>query len=118
MAQMVENKGKVFGNEADSERTFVEVVTLRDLMLSNLVDWSQLGMIFRAIMGPECIPTDPNQVGAITDLALRAQHAYEAYGEVTSWKNYAGLPMPLWNQLPSKIQEAWLAATKHTLSSG
>lgn len=61
-------------------------------------------------------PVDYRPVKVIPDLVTKAQQAYEAYGEVTSWKNYAGLPMPTWSQLPSKIQEAWCAATKNTLS--
>lgn len=38
--------------------------------------------------------------------------AYRAYGSVTDFKNYQGLPMPEWDQLPPKIQEAWRAATR------
>ncbi len=39
-----------------------------------------------------------------------AQEAYKAYGSVTDWKNYQGLPMPEWKNLPPKIQEAWRAS--------
>lgn len=39
-----------------------------------------------------------------------AQIAYAAYGETVAWKNYQGLPMPTWEKLPPKIQEAWRAA--------
>lgn len=50
-------KGKVQGNEQDTERTYVEVVTLRDLLdtkkyyLEGSVypDWSTMGMILQAI---------------------------------------------------------------------
>jgi hypothetical protein len=42
-----------------------------------------------------------------TDLARKA---YEAYGRVTGGKNYQGLPMPAWPDLPEQIQEAWDAA--------
>jgi hypothetical protein len=41
-----------------------------------------------------------------------AKIAYQAYGDTTDWKNYLGLPMPLWAQLPDKIREAWVAAAK------
>ena len=36
-----------------------------------------------------------------------AQKAYKRYGEHVNWKNYQGLPMPKWGNLPIKIQEAW-----------
>jgi hypothetical protein len=39
-----------------------------------------------------------------------AQKAYTAYGSVTEFKNYQGLPMPKWEDLPPKIQAAWMAA--------
>jgi hypothetical protein len=44
-----------------------------------------------------------------------AQRAYKAYGAVTEFKNYQGLPMPEWNALPAKIQEAWRAAVKEAV---
>lgn len=39
-----------------------------------------------------------------------AMVAYDAYGAVTDHKNYQGLPMPEWDALPPKIQDAWRAA--------
>jgi hypothetical protein len=39
-----------------------------------------------------------------------AMIAYDAYGAVTDHKNYQGLPMPKWEELPEKIREAWYAA--------
>jgi hypothetical protein len=39
-----------------------------------------------------------------------ARSAYLAYGKVTDFKNYAGLPMPKWEDLTPKIQAAWRAA--------
>lgn len=39
-----------------------------------------------------------------------AKSAYNAYGKVTDFKNYAGLPMPAWEELPVKIRQAWHAA--------
>jgi len=37
------------GVEKDSERTFVEVKTIRELLNTNLVDWSTLGIIFSTL---------------------------------------------------------------------
>ena len=42
-----------------------------------------------------------------------AQGAYHAYGQVTNFKNFQGNPMPDWEQLPEKIQEAWRAAVRY-----
>lgn len=42
------------------------------------------------------------------DLAIVA---YTAYGRTTGFKNFRGDPMPRWDDLGEKIQEAWLAAT-------
>lgn len=39
-----------------------------------------------------------------------AQLAYERYGEQVGWLNYAGLPMPKWNDLGTSIQDAWREA--------
>ncbi len=41
-----------------------------------------------------------------------ASHAYNAYGLTTEFKNYAGLPMPPWENLPPTIQLAWKNAVK------
>jgi hypothetical protein len=41
-----------------------------------------------------------------------AKRAYEAYCDVVNWKNYQGLPVPRWHELPAKIREAWMAAAK------
>lgn len=38
--------------------------------------------------------------------------AYNAYGQTTDFKNYQGLPMPAYDELPDKIKLAWIAATK------
>lgn len=45
-----------------------------------------------------------------------AQLAYAAYGKVTDFKNYQGLPMPKWEELPPKIQEAWVAAAREIVT--
>jgi hypothetical protein len=39
-----------------------------------------------------------------------AKIAYAAYGAETDYKNYQGLPMPTWDELPDKIKLAWIAA--------
>lgn len=41
-----------------------------------------------------------------------AKLAYHAYGKVTNFKNYQGLPMPEWADLTEKIKEAWVAACR------
>lgn len=37
-----------------------------------------------------------------------ARKAYHAYGVVTEFRNYKGDPMPKFDELPPKIQEAWV----------
>lgn len=49
-------------------------------------------------------------MGDITETL--AKSAYDAYGAVTDHKNYQGLPMPTWEDLPEKIRLAWCAAAK------
>lgn len=49
------------------------------------------------------------------DIRALAEQAYEAYGSITDHKNYAGLPMPDWDELGEKIQSAWIEATYHTV---
>lgn len=41
--------GIVHGNVEDSERTFIEVHTVQNLIDNNLVDWTTLGMILRVL---------------------------------------------------------------------
>jgi hypothetical protein len=50
------------------------------------------------------------------ELETLAKGAYGAYGAVTDHKNYQGLPMPTWAELPDKIREAWRAAALHVRS--
>lgn len=115
VGQLKEAKGKVFGNEEDTERTFVEVMTLRDLVVSKAVDWSMMGMIFRTVFGPKLVPTTTNLVSPPVDYLEKAKQGYNAYGKTTEWKNYAGLPMPTWDELPERIRAAWVEATKGIL---
>lgn len=46
-----------------------------------------------------------------------AKAAYVAYGKSTDNKNYQGLPMPEWKDLPPAIQTAWIAASGEALKS-
>lgn len=39
-----------------------------------------------------------------------AEKMYTAYGAQTGFKNFQGNPMPLWQNLPGTIQEAWVSA--------
>ncbi len=43
------NQNKPFGLEKDSERTYIETYTIKDLLNNNLTDWSTLGQIFSVI---------------------------------------------------------------------
>ena len=47
-----------------------------------------------------------------------AKQSYMAYGSVTDFKNYQGLPMPEWEQLTDKIREAWKAASRYAFNEG
>lgn len=51
---------------------------------------------------------------AVPDVVLtpvdKAKAAYERYGAVTEHKNFAGDPMPAWEDLTNTIQAAWIAA--------
>lgn len=46
------------------------------------------------------------------------RQAYQAYGEVTDFKNFQGNPMPAFDDLPPIIQRAWQAATGRALETG
>jgi ADP-ribose pyrophosphatase YjhB (NUDIX family) len=46
------NEGKTNGVESDSEKTYTEVMSLKDVLEKDFVDWSTLGMISKAILGP------------------------------------------------------------------
>lgn len=49
LARLQADQGNVHGVEADSERTYVEVRSIAEIAGQDLVDWSALGMILRAI---------------------------------------------------------------------
>ncbi|MFA6437245.1 MAG: nucleoside 2-deoxyribosyltransferase domain-containing protein [Candidatus Paceibacterota bacterium] len=46
---LISQIGIVHGVEKDTERTYVEIVKLRDILSQELVDWSALGMLFAAL---------------------------------------------------------------------
>lgn len=50
MSRLKADAGTVHGVEADSERTYVEVYTLGELLARPLTDWSNLGMIAQALL--------------------------------------------------------------------
>ncbi len=49
MLYLKDQHGIAHGVEADTERTYVEIRTLRAILERNLVDWSMLGMILRVV---------------------------------------------------------------------
>lgn len=46
----LDQSGKTFGVEKDTERTYVKVQTVREMVFGGLVDWSTLGMVLLSIM--------------------------------------------------------------------
>jgi len=48
-----DQEGQVHGNIEDSERCFIEVVKIKQLMNNNLVDWTTLGQILTAVISNE-----------------------------------------------------------------
>ncbi|NJR37745.1 MAG: hypothetical protein HC781_01565 [Leptolyngbyaceae cyanobacterium CSU_1_4] len=49
---------------------------------------------------------------AIDRLAMRAYHAY---GAANDYRNYQGLPLPEWQQLPESVQNAWKNSVQSVL---
>lgn len=47
-----------------------------------------------------------------------AKDAYHRYGSVTDFKNFRGDPMPAWEDLGERIQQAWIAAATPETSIG
>jgi len=58
------------------------------------------------------------QIRAVFDQKALARQAYYAYGSVTDFKNFQGNPMPEWEALPEKIQQAWMAAARFAWNEG
>lgn len=46
-------KGKVHGNEEDTERTYIEVLTINEILENELLDWSNVGMIMKVLNDAE-----------------------------------------------------------------
>jgi hypothetical protein len=61
-----------------------------------------------SLTGPEEMAEQPRL--ADLDVDRLARVAYDAYGDVTDHLNYQGLPMPEFDALGDKIQQAWWAA--------
>ena len=53
MAKLAADNDEAHGVDEDSERTYVEVLTFRDILAGNQVDWATVGMITQAVMGGE-----------------------------------------------------------------
>jgi 8-oxo-dGTP pyrophosphatase MutT (NUDIX family) len=49
LAYLRSQSGIAQGNDGDSERTYVEVATVADILRNDLADWSTLGMIFSGL---------------------------------------------------------------------
>ena len=45
--------GKAHGNHEDTEYTFVEILTVGEILKGSLVDWSNVGMILSSLLGRE-----------------------------------------------------------------
>jgi len=42
----------------------------------------------------------------------KGRTAYEIYGDAVDWRNFMGEPMPMYEELPEKIMQAWEAVGK------
>ena len=51
-AKKLASEGATFGEEQDTELTYVEVVTVHDLLEQELVDWTTLGILFKGLLTP------------------------------------------------------------------
>lgn len=60
------------------------------------------------VMSKQGITVDPDVIQQMKTEQTIA--AYKRYGNYVGWKNYAGLPMPRWEDLTEKIQGAWFVA--------
>lgn len=45
--------------------------------------------------------------------ATTGKELYQVYGDMVDFKNFQGNPMPEWEALPPKIQEAWDTVAAH-----
>lgn len=55
---------------------------------------------------------EPGLHAAIVDAQAGGQVGYQAYAQSTGGKTFDGRDMPTWEQLPERIQQAWIAATQ------
>jgi hypothetical protein len=49
MNKIKEQEGIVHGVEEDTERTYVEVFTVKEILSNNLLDWSNIGQILSVL---------------------------------------------------------------------
>lgn len=49
-AKLIASKGEALGVEEDTERTYVEVTSLKEALQNDLLDWSMVGMIAQAVL--------------------------------------------------------------------
>lgn len=47
--------------------------------------------------------------------AMPGKVGYRAYGDAVEWVNHVGKPMPAWEDLPERIQDAWGKAARAVL---
>ena len=52
-ARLLAESQETHGVVEDTERTYVEVTTLREMLAGGLVDWSMIGMVAQAVLGSE-----------------------------------------------------------------
>jgi len=68
-----------------------------------------------APLGAANVNTKPKKSPDEIDWQSIARNSYEAYNQVSNWKNYQGLPMPQWDDLPANVRDAWLASAKESI---
>jgi len=52
------NVGKTKGVSSDSEKTYTELLTLKEIIEKDLLDWSMLGMIFKVLSGKKPVKNE------------------------------------------------------------
>ncbi len=52
------------------------------------------------------------------ELVDLARASFEAYCDAVGGRNYAGDPIPAWDDLGSTVQEGWIASTEFAYGTG
>lgn len=67
-----------------------------------------------ALLASTVEPYEPRTEAEARDIDAQAggQVGYQAYAQSTGGKTFDGRDMPRWEQLPERIQQAWIAATQ------